>query len=42
MTTTIQITDSTHEQLKELGMKDETFDSIIQRLLREHKERGSK
>jgi len=30
---TIQVNDQTHENLKKIGLKDETFDSIIQRLL---------
>lgn len=33
----IKVTEKTHEELKELGKKGETFDDIIQRLIRTNK-----
>lgn len=35
-TTTIKVSDETHEALCELGKKGETFDEIIQRLIKRH------
>ena len=36
--TSIQIEDKTRDRLKEIGKKGESYDTIIIRLLKEHKE----
>lgn len=38
----VKLKDETHAELNEIGLRGETFDDIIKRLIREHKERKSK
>ena len=35
---TIKVSDETHEALRKLGIKGETFDEIIQKLIKQYKE----
>ncbi|MDO8428225.1 MAG: hypothetical protein Q7S92_03360 [Candidatus Diapherotrites archaeon] len=37
--TTIQLTPKTRERLRDLGKKDETYDTIINRLVDDHEKR---
>jgi len=36
MLKTIKVTEKTHQKLKEKGVKGETFDTIIERLLKKY------
>jgi hypothetical protein len=35
----IKVSPETHKELQKLGMKGETFDDVIKKLIKEHKER---
>lgn len=35
----VKLKDDTHAQLNEIGMRGETFDDIIKRLIKEYKEK---
>jgi hypothetical protein len=37
----IKVSPETHKELQKLGMKGDTFDDIIKKLIKEHKERRS-
>jgi hypothetical protein len=38
----IKVSPETHKKLQKLGMKGETFDDIIKKLIKEHEERETK
>jgi hypothetical protein len=38
----VKLKDETHAELNEIGLRGETFDDIIKRLIREHKEKEMK